>query len=64
MAAFESEEGNKVYMMATLEGGSNVRVYILGNVPIRKGKRAVLVAKKAKFFGGIRYSFKEYLEDN
>ena len=63
IAAFESEEGNRVYMMATLEGDSNVRVYILGNVPIRKGRKAVLIAKKGGSSEVIRDSFKEYADD-
>lgn len=63
MAALESEESNRVYMMATLEDGTAVRVYVPAYLRIEKGRKAVLIAKKGRFFGGVRYSFKKYVDD-
>ena len=63
MGAWETKEGNTVYMTAEMEDGTKVRAYVPAYLRIEKGRKAVLIAKKGKFFGGVRYSFKGYADD-
>lgn len=63
MVAWETREGSTVNTTATLEDDSKVRVYMPAYPGIEKGKKDVLIATKAKCFGGRRYSFKEYVDE-
>jgi hypothetical protein len=61
--AWDSKFGNTAFMTVTLQDGTKIRAYFSDEIFVKKGKKAVFYASKAKFFGAIRYSFKEYVED-